>query len=66
MPLEDMKIAAVIAWAIIWSVIAVFLVSAPGSWILVVGSGVLPPLVIVWMCHRRPRPVPAIIRDPRT
>ncbi|MGH9218102.1 MAG: hypothetical protein ACRD1W_02300 [Vicinamibacterales bacterium] len=49
MTFEHMKIAVVIAWALIWSVIAVSLVSSVGNWILVVGSGVLPPLMILRM-----------------
>ena len=58
---EELKMAAVIAWAIVWSVIAVSLVSSASSWILVVGLGVLPPLVIVRMWHPFARPVPVSI-----
>jgi hypothetical protein len=47
---EGMMIAVVIAWALIWSVIAVSLVSSASSWFLLVGSGVLPPLMM-WMWH---------------
>ena len=65
MKLEDMKIAVVIAWALIWSVIAVSLVSSASSWILVVGSGVLPPLMILWMWHPAARTVSARIREAR-
>ena len=59
----ELKMAAVIAWAIIWGVIAVSLVSSAGSWILAIGLGVVPPLVIVWMWHPLARTVPAIIRE---
>ena len=65
MKLEDMKIAVVIAWALIWSVIAVSLVSSVGNWILVVGSGVLPPLMILRMWHPPARTVSARIREAR-
>jgi hypothetical protein len=62
---EELQIAAVIAWAIIWSVIAVSLVSSASSWILMVGLGALPPLVIVRMWHPLVRTVPAVIREVR-
>ena len=65
MTLEHMKIAVVIAWALIWSVIAVSLVSSVSNWILVVGSGVLPPLMILRMWHPPARTVPAGIREAR-
>jgi len=65
MTLEDMKTAVVIAWALIWSVIAVSLVSSATSWILLVGSGVLPPLIVLRMWHSRARAVPAVIREAR-
>ena len=62
MAFEDMKIAAVIAWAIVWSVIAVSLVSSTGNWILLVGAGVLPPLAIVRLWHPLAQTVPATAR----
>jgi hypothetical protein len=62
---EDMKAAVVIAWALIWSVIAVSLVSSASSWILLVGSGVLPPLIILRMWHSPARTVPAVSREAR-
>ena len=62
---EELKMAAVIAWAIVWSVIAVSLVSSVTSWLLVVGLGVLPPLVIVRMWHPLARLVPASIPQAR-
>lgn len=58
MTLEDMKIAVVLAWAVVWSVIAVALVSSLSHWILVVGAGVLPPLVILRMWQPAAQPVP--------
>jgi hypothetical protein len=65
MKLEDMKIAVVIAWALIWSVIAVSLVSSASNWILVVGSGVLPALMILRMWHTPAPAVSATIREAR-
>jgi len=62
---EDMKVAVVIAWALIWSVIAVSFVSSASSWFLLVGSGVLPPLMILWMWHPDAQTVPASIREAR-
>jgi hypothetical protein len=60
---QDMKIAVVIAWAIVWSVIAATLVSSASGWILLVGAGVLPPFVIVQMWHPLARTVPVVIRE---
>ena len=57
-----MKTAVVIAWALIWSVIAVSLVSSASSWFLFVVSGVLPPLMILWMWHPAARTVSARLR----
>ena len=65
MTLAEMKIAVVIAWALVWSVISVSLVSSVSSWILLVGSGVLPPLMIVRMWHPLARTVSASIREAR-
>jgi len=62
MGFEDMKTAVVLAWAIIWSVIAVTLVSSAGNWILLVGAGVLPPLAIVRLWHPLAQPVPVSAR----
>ena len=61
----DMKTAVVIAWALIWSVIAVSLVSSASSWLLLVGSGVLLPLIVLRMWHSAARTVPAVIREAR-
>ena len=65
MNLEDVKVAVVIAWALIWSVIAVSLVDSASSWFLLVGSGVLPPLMILWMWQPAARTVFARIREAR-
>ena len=62
---EEMKIAVVIAWALIWSVIAVSLVSSPSNWILLVGLGVLPALMILRMWHPTTQTVFARIRAAR-
>ena len=60
MELQDMKTAVVVAWAIVWGVIAVALAGSASSWILLVGAGVLPPLVIVRMWHPL---APAVVRE---
>ena len=65
MTLEEMKISVVIAWALVWSVIAVSLVSSASSWFVLAGSGVLPPLMILWMWHPVARTVTARIREAR-
>lgn len=62
---EELQMSAVIAWAIVWSVIAVSLVSSVNNWILVVGLGVLPPLVIVRMWQPLARTLAASIRESR-
>ena len=63
MTLVDIKIAVVIAWALIWSVIAVSLVSSVSNWIVLVGAGVLPPLMILRTWHPPARTVYARIRE---
>ena len=57
MTFAEMKIAGVLAWALIWSVIAVSFASSASSWILVIGSGVLPALM---MLRWRPPIAPAV------
>ena len=66
MTLEEMKISVVIAWALVWGVIAVSLVSSASSWFVLAGSGVLPPLMILWMWQRAARIAPAVIRVARS
>jgi hypothetical protein len=52
MQLEHMRAAVAVAWVLTWGVIAVSLnVSSASSWILLVGSGVLPPLMLLRMWH---------------
>ena len=62
---EDLEIAVVLAWALIWSVIAVALASSPSNWVLLVALGVLPPLLILRMWRPPLCTVPARIRDAR-
>ena len=66
MTLEEMKISVVIAWALVWAVIAVSLVSSASSWFVLAGSGVLPPLMILWMWQRAARIAPAVIHVARS
>jgi hypothetical protein len=63
MKLEEIEVAIVIAWALIWSVVAVPLASSASHWLLLVGSGVLPPLVMLRMWRARPRPMVAGIGE---
>jgi hypothetical protein len=64
MPVEDIMAAAVIAWALICIVIAVTLTTSVSSWALLVGSAVLPPLLMLRMWPLA-RTVPARIRAAR-
>jgi len=61
----EIAMAIVIAWVLIWSVIAVSLASSATTWILVVGSGALPPLMILWLWHPSARPALARVRQAR-
>jgi hypothetical protein len=65
MKLEDIELAVVLAWALIWSVIAVSLVSSVSNWILMVGSGVLPPLMILRMWRPPVTTVAVTMREAR-
>ena len=51
MQLEHMNTAVVVAWVLTWGVIAVSLNVSSASWILLFGSGVLPPLMLLRMWH---------------
>ena len=65
MKLEDIEIAVVLAWALIWGAIAVPLVSSVSNWVLLVASGVLLPLLILRMWRAPARTMPVSIRDAR-
>jgi hypothetical protein len=53
MQFDRMTTAVVGAWVLAWGVMALSVnVSSAGSWILLVGSGVLPPLVLLRMWHQ--------------
>jgi hypothetical protein len=56
MTLEHMKIAIVLAWAIICTVVAVSLVSSVSNWPLVIGLAVLPLLILLRTWHPPLRP----------
>jgi hypothetical protein len=62
---EEIKMAVVIACALIWSVFAVSLATSFGNWIVLVASGVLPPLMILRLWHPQARIAPAVVRAPR-
>ena len=63
MTLEEMKIAGVLALALIWSVIAVSFASSASAWVLMVGSSVLPALVILRFWAPIARAVPVAVRQ---
>ena len=60
---EELRMAAVIAWALVWGVMAVPLVSSLSNWIMLVGSGVLPLLMIALMWPPAVQTVSAVIRE---
>ena len=60
---EELRMAAVIAWALVWGVMAVPLVSSLSNWIMLVGSGVLPPLMIALMWPPAAQTVSPVIRE---
>jgi hypothetical protein len=61
MQLEHMKRAAVVAWVLAWGVMALSIdLSSASGWILLVGSGVLPPLMLLRMWLQ---PAPTRIRE---
>jgi hypothetical protein len=64
---EEVKMAVLIAWALVWSVMAVSLVSSVSGWILVAGLGVLPPFLIVrmWRPPVQIVPLPVVIHQTR-
>jgi hypothetical protein len=54
MQIEDKNVKAVIAvaWVLTWSVVAVSLnVNSVSSWMLLVGAGTLPPLMLLKLWH---------------
>jgi purine-cytosine permease-like protein len=56
MKLPDITIAVVLALAIICTVVAVSLLNFPGNWLLAIGGGVLPLIIILRMWHPPLRP----------
>ena len=63
MTLAHIEIAAVVAWAIMCTILAVSLAGSAGNWPVFVGSGVLPLLILLQMW--RPRLQPAYARMTR-
>jgi hypothetical protein len=59
---EDMNTAIVIAWAFVWSVIAVAIVNSVSTWTLVVGAAVLSAVMILRTWQPPPQPATARIR----
>ena len=65
MTLEEMKISAVIAWALVWSVIAVSFVSSVGNWMVLASAGVMPSLMILWTWQPIVQTLPVTIHGTR-
>jgi hypothetical protein len=64
MQLKHMKTAVVVAWVLMCGVLAVSLnVSSASSWILLVGLGVLPPLLLLRMWHPPAQTMSESIRE---
>jgi hypothetical protein len=61
---EHMKRAVVGVWVLAWSVMALSVnVSSASGWILLVGSGVLPPLVLLRLWRPPAQTMSESIRD---
>jgi hypothetical protein len=64
MQFERVKTAIVGAWMLAWGVMALSAdVSSASSWILFVGSGVLPPLLLLRMWRQPAQTMSKSIRD---
>ena len=64
MQLEHMKTAVAVAWLLTWGAMAVSLnISSASSWILLIGSGVLPPLMLLRMWQPPAQTMSAGIRE---
>ena len=49
----NMKAAIAVAWVLTWGAMAMSLnVSSVSNWILLIGSGALPPLMLLTMWHQ--------------
>jgi len=61
---EHMKIAVVGAWVVAWSVMALLIgVSSASGWIVLVGLGMLPPLMLLRLWRPRTRTMSESIRE---
>ena len=64
MQLEHMKTAVVGAWMLAWGAMALSVnVSSASGWILLVGSGVLPPLMLLRMWRPPAQTMSEAIRE---
>jgi uncharacterized membrane protein len=59
---EDMNTAIVIAWAFVWSVIAVAIVNSVSSWTLLVGAAALSALMVLRTWQPPVQTVPVSVR----
>jgi hypothetical protein len=63
MQLEHVKTAVVGAWMLAWGVMALSVdVTSISSWILFVGSGVLPPLLLLRMWHQPAQTIREVLK----
>ena len=64
MQLDYRKMAVVGAWMLAWSVTALTLtVTSPIGWVVLVGSGLLPPLMLMLMWRHRSQTMSESIRN---
>ncbi len=60
----DMKAAVAVAWVLTWSALAVLLnTGSTSNWILLIGAGALPPLMLLKMWHEPPQTLSERIRE---
>jgi hypothetical protein len=64
MQVEHVKAAVVGAWVLAWGVMALSIeLSSPSGWILLIGSGVLPPLMLLRLWRPPAQTTSESIRD---
>ena len=64
MKLEKVSVVTSVAWVLAWAMTVLFV--HPGSnvgWILLIGAGVIPPSLLLWMWRRPVETMSESIRD---
>jgi len=60
----NLKAALAVAWVLTWGVLAVSLnLGSASNWILLIGSGALPPLMLFAMWNQQAQPMFESIRE---